>query len=210
MTALNMATSKALGALLTASWFLAPSAARADIDWYYTSPLVINETITDLGTGEYRYAYSFANTDTSPIWHFGVYLTHVAYPELFHYPAPGSTPFAAHEAWDGPAYVQMDGPVSPAYDARNMAPSIAALVGTHTEPMVDPVEAIQLGEMATGFSFVSPIYDPDPKYYFYETIASGHTQTNGTGKVAAVGLTPEPATLSLLALGGLALLRRRK
>jgi hypothetical protein len=63
---------------------------------------------------------------------------------------------------------------------------------------------------------LSDTYDPSSKYYYYETIASGWTQTNGSGDVAAVGLTtavPEPSTLALLivgAAGGLAVAWRKK
>jgi hypothetical protein len=148
--------------------------------------------------------------DTSPIRQFSVYLTHAPSLETLLYPAPGATFFDGHEDWQPPAYVRVPGPLIAEYDARNIDPSIAALVGTHTEPQVDAVHAIQVGETAAGFSFVSPIYDPSPKHYCYDTIASGEPLTNGTGKVAAVGLTPEPTSLLLLALGGLALVRPRR
>ncbi len=78
-------------------------------------------------------------------------------------------------------------------------------------PWEDPSTSIQLSEAASGFSYIASTYDSSPKYYWYETLASGYVKTNGTGKVAAVGLTiPEPGTLSVAILGGLGLIRRRR
>lgn len=172
------------------------------IDWYYWSPLTVVENITDIGGGSYRYEYSFVNVDTSPIWEFVVNTTFVA--------RPGNK-FTGHLSWGGPVWYLVT-KVYPEYDTRNLDPDIIGLIGTYTKPWwPDPVTAVQINEAASGFSFTASIYDPSPKYYFYETIASGWTQTNGTGKVAAVGLTiPEPGTVLLVGLGGLGLTRRRR
>ena len=172
------------------------------VDWYYWSPLTVVENITDLG-GAYRYDYSFVNVDTSPICEFAVNTTFFAQPE---------NKFTGHLSWASPVWCLVTG-VYPEYDTRNLDSAIVGFIGTYTEPWEnpDPVTAIQVNEAASGFSFTASVYDTSPKYYFYETIASGYTQTNGTGKVAAVGLTiPEPGTVLLVGLGGLAVLKKRR
>jgi hypothetical protein len=173
------------------------------ISWDHWSPLTVNETITVLGGSLYRYEYSFVNVDSSPIWTFGVDTTFVTQG------SDGGTLFTGHSSWGGPYISSMDD-VFPQYDARNLNSAIVGLTNTWTKPFVDDRSAIQVGEHASGFSFIASTYDPSPKYYFYETIASGYTQTNGTGMVAAVGLTPEPATIVLFGLGSTVLLRKRK
>jgi hypothetical protein len=169
------------------------------VHWDHWSLLTVTETITNIGNGQYRYAYSFVNVETSPIWDFVVFIPFVP-----------STPvaFNGHTSW-----FRASDPIRgvyPEYDGRNLNPAIIQLLGTCTAPLMDPGTAIQVGESASGFSFVAPAYDPSPKYYCYETILSGYTQSNGTGNVAAVGLTPEPASLSLLALAGMAMIWRRR
>ena len=165
--------------------------AKADINWNYPSPLTVVETITDMG-GYYKYEYSLVNVDTSPIWFFGLCTTFRV----------GNTPteFSDLPGWHEPRWTAYNG-VHLEYSGRNLDPQIAGQIMTFTESAADSAAAIQVGEAATGFSFTDTTYDPFPKYYFYETIASGYTQTNGTGNVAAVGLTvpvPEPSTLTLL------------
>ena len=176
---------------------------NAAIDWYYDSPLTVNETITDIGGGEYRYEYSFENVDTSPIWSFGVYTT---------FSTSGENTFTGHPTWKGP-WNRSVGDVFPEYDARNLDPDILYSNYSGYEAFMygNPSDAIIQGELATGFCFVSSIFNPSPKYYQYETIASGWTQTNGTGKVAAVGTTiPEPITLLFFGAGAVAILKRRQ
>lgn len=168
------------------------------IDWYYLSPLNVIETITDIGGGSYLYEFSFMNVDTSPIWSFGVYTT---------FDVQNVTTFAKHSSW-GVSSLEITS-VLPEYDARNLDADIIRDTHTWTKPWEDPITSIQISESASEFSFTASLYDPSPKYYQYETLASGYTQTNSTGKVAAVGLTiPEPATILLLGVGGLALLRK--
>jgi hypothetical protein len=174
------------------------SLASAEVIWDHWSPLTVHEEITNLGSGQYKYTYSFVNEDTSPIWSFGVCSNVIT---------TGNGNFTDHSSWLlSTASIEF---YSPEYDARNLDPDIQFLAITLSQPFVNQSTAIQIGEHASGFYFTAFGYDPSPKYYFYETIASGYILTNGTGKVAVVGLTPEPATILLLAFGGL-FLRRRK
>jgi len=170
------------------------------VECYYPSPLTVVETITDIGGGSYKYGYSFVNVDGSGIWGFGIWTT---------FEISDPTNFTQCPAWLSLSYpVDMS---APEYDGRNLDPEIIYHADTWTEPMVDAATAIPSRSVVSGFSFTSAHYDPSPKWYNYETIASGWAMMNGTGKLAAVGLTvPEPATFFLLGLGGTALLRRRR
>ena len=175
------------------------SSALSAVSWDHWSPLTVHEEITYLGGYQYNYEYSFVNEDTSPIWSFGICSNLL--------PLAAPSDFTGHSSWL--ATVSPSGNFSPQYDARNLDPDNQFLAIAWSQPFISQSTAIQIGEHASGFSFTAFGYDPSPKYYFYETISSGYILTNGTGKVAAVGLTPEPATLFLLTLGGL-VLRKRK
>ncbi len=183
--------------------FVIAGVCNADIDWYYDSPLTVVEEITDIGGGNYRYEYSFENVDTSPIWSFGVYTKFLT---------TGENTFTGHSTWVGP-YSGLITNIYPEYDARNLDPGIlySNYSGYEDGMYGDPSDGIDIGESASGFSFVSDVFDLIPKYYMYETIESGYTQTNGTGKVAAVGTTvPEPLTLFFFGAGVLILFKRNK
>ncbi len=183
--------------------FVTTGICNAAIDWYYDSPLTVLEEITDIGGGDYRYKYSFENVDTSPIWSFGVYTTFLT---------NGENTFIGHPTWAGPSSGSMT-QVYTEYDARNLDPDIAFIVGTSYEAGMygDPSDGIAVNELASGFSFISSIFDSTPKYYKYETIDSGWTQSNGTGKVAAVGTTvPEPLTVLFFGAGAIAILKHKR
>lgn len=187
---------------------LAPSILRfgeeasleSGIEYLYESPLTVMETITDIGGGSYRYEYSFSNTDTSPIWHFLVYTDF--------YPVEGTVGnFGEYPSWNNNLGTITH--ARPEYDARNLDPDISHVVSTYPETWADFDSGIEPGQAVSGFSFESGILDYSPKYYAYETLASGYADENG-GLVAAVGQTvPEPTTLLLLGLGGLLLRKRR-
>ena len=149
----------------------------------YPSPLTVIEIITDIGGGSYRYEYAFVNTDASPIWHLSVDTTFVT---------AGAAQFTGHSLWG--AATNPIGIVLPQFDSRNLNPDIIHTAYTYTWPWVDAVKAIQIGEVVSGFSFTATTYDPSPKLYVYETIASGYAWNNGTGQVAAVGQTVAEVT----------------
>ncbi len=172
--------------------------ANAAIEWNYWSRLKVFETILDIGNGNYKYEYSFTNEDDSLIWGFAVYTNFFTQAE---------TTFISHSEWRYGTNLIIN--TAPEYDARNLDSSITMFTGTSC--ILAPGHEVQNGEFVQGFSFTAPIYNPAPKYYFYETTASGYTQTNGTGRVAAVGTTiPEPAMILFLAFGGLLLRTHKK
>lgn len=187
-----------IGAMILLVVLSLPSLANATIVWDHWFPLTVMESITDIGNGDYQYKYSLVNVDTSPIWGFAIYTNFVTQAE---------STFAEYPFWGYGTDLIDD--ADPEYDARNLYTNIVMFTGTSC--FIGPGPEIQVGETASGFSFIASTYDPSPKYYFYETIELGYTQTNGTGNVAAVGLTvPEPGTIALLGLGALLLRRRRK
>jgi hypothetical protein len=178
------------------------ASAQATIEWNYDSPLTVYETVTDLGMGYNKYEYSFTNTDTSPIWRFGVFTT---------FPTTGQSTFSGYGAWLGPYSISVND-TYPEYNGKNLDSEIIGFTVSDYEVgrvgIAGP--AIQVGETAYGFSFIGE-YDfrSTNRYYFYETIESGYTQTNGTGNVAAVGMTvPEPCTILLLTCGCVILRKR--
>lgn len=175
------------------------------VKYLYQSPLTVVEKVTDIGGGSYKYEYSFTNVDTSDIWGFGVWTTFVISD------MPVITTFTECPTWGAVSYPVDDS--VPEYDPRNLDPAIVYHADTWTEPFFEPfapINCIPVNQAVSGFSFTSNHYDPSPKYYNYETIASGYALTNG-GYLAAVGQTvPEPGTILLLGFSGLALLKKRR
>jgi hypothetical protein len=165
------------------------------LHWDHVAPFTVQETIEPLTGESYKYSYSFKNTDTSEIWLFAVCSSFIT---------SDATKFTGHSDWHSPVWRFADS-VYPEYDATYLDPSIVGFTGLYSNDWpATPSMAIQVGEKVTGFSFIAPWYDPSAKIFFYETLASGYTQQNATGAVAAVGQTvfvPEPATVALLACG---------
>lgn len=189
--------------LATFILFLKAPPASAAVQYMYESPLTVIETITDIGGNSYKYEYSFTNVDTSPIWTFGIYTT-------FTPDAGSASTFTMdnHAMWF--SAVQAVDNMLPEYDARNFDPEVDYTVFTENPigwPF--PTEGIPSGQAVSGFSFTSNQFDSSPKYYVYETHASGAVTANG-GFMAAVGQTiPEPATLLLLGMGALVVRMKR-
>ncbi len=186
--------------LVAGTLFVKTPVVSAVVEYMYASPVTVIETITDIGGGSYEYEYSFTNVDTSPIWDFVVYTTFT--------PTDSSvSSFAEYPDWLSDIKAITD--ILPEYDARNLDPDISHLVGTFPQSWENFDSGIQPGQTVSGFSFTSNHYDLSPKYYGYETFASGWAHENG-GMVAAAGQTvPEPSTLLLIGMGGLMLRKRR-
>ena len=82
--------------------------------WLYDSPLCVEETITDVGSGMYEYSYAFVNVDTAHIWHFGVWSNFAA--------VTTSATWDTHPQW---SHATLDvGAAAPPYDGRNLDPGI--------------------------------------------------------------------------------------
>ena len=146
------------------------------IQWLYWSPLCVEEVITPV-SGNYRYSYGFENVDTAHLWHFVVCAPFGA--------LQTPTPFAEHPLWMA-GYIHLND-VHEAYDIRNLDPSLQFAMNTWGPDWPNTTDPISPGDTVTGFSFIAPVHDDGPKYYFYETIESGWARE--TGYVAAVGQT---------------------
>ena len=174
---------------------------NAGLTWEYTSPLNVVETITDIGGGNYRYEYSFTNVDTSTIWDFHLYTTFNVQLE---------NTFSGYEKWE--KWFITVAQYGDTYDPRVLDDDIIGGVSTAYEYWLwGETFGIQPNNIAEGFTYLSNIYDPSPKYYAYTTI-----ETNGPGpylqdKMSAVGTTvPEPCSCFLLLAGSMVLSRKRR
>ncbi len=139
------------------------------------SVLNVVETVTDLGGGVYKYSYAFTNTETSSIWHFGVWTNFSA----------GTTTQTTFS--EMPTTWNADGhPITDAgdYDARNIDPNITWLSHTWDNPWPSSPNPIAIGASVSGFSYHTNVLDTSPKYYYYEIYGS---YLSG-GCVTAVGL----------------------
>jgi len=145
----------------------------------------------DLGGGRWQYDYEVVNISlTSPIEEFTIWFDYGAYDNLLI-----KTPDPPAGDWD--EIVLQPEPLltdDGAYDAKALGAGIKA----------DPLDNTVSG-FAVSFNWLGDALVPGPQFYqiidpeTFETIDSGMTK-----------LIPEPATLLLLGLGGLALLRKRR
>jgi len=146
----------------------------------------------ELAGGRWQYNYEVANISlTVPIEEFTIWFEYGLYENLS-VETPGAPP-----GWDQvvcqPEPVLLD---DGAYDAK------ANLENPGIPPADDPV---RVAGFAVSFNWLGDALIPGPQFYqiidpeTFETIDSGMTK-----------LIPEPATLLLLGLGGLALLRKRR
>ena len=148
------------------------------VSYDHWSVLNVVETITDLGDGTWQYSYEFTNTDTSDIWHFGVWLHSTILPG-------SSTLFSQTPTWSTDDGVPIDS-IGSAYDARNLDPDIVLGKNTWAPGWQYTTDPIPVGTYVSSYSFIANVHDPSPKYYFYEFVDSYAAET---GYVTAVGLT---------------------
>jgi len=151
-----------------------PQGSGHSVSYDHWSLLTVVETITDLGAGTWRYSYEFTNTETSAMWHFGIWTRFVT---------TSATPFSLPD-WDAHLYDIWG--VYSAYDARNLDPLIIWLSATEGHPWVTPSNPLPVGAIAE-FSFEANVFDSSPKYYYYEFV--GTYAGPPDLPVTAVGLT---------------------
>jgi hypothetical protein len=99
---------------------------------------------------------------------------------------------------------------SKAYEARYNGPAVvwARLVDPVTCGVDDSMTGSERRPSGTGRQAVpAPVSSVESEFYF---TLSAKDQASGTSRFDITGVVPEPATLSLLALGALALIRRRR
>lgn len=152
------------------------------VQWLYDSPLTAVEEITPIAGGLYEYHYKFENSDSN---HIKMFTLHTS----FGITGPANT-WSTAALWNVGWGCDMD-LVLPPYDARNLDPAITCYVTTWYGDwrVIPPAEDVIVpGASVAGLSFVSSVYDPAPKYYYYETVESGRADEEPFF-VAAVGLT---------------------
>jgi len=99
---------------------------------------------------------------------------------------------------------------SKAYEARYNGPAVvwARLVDPVTCGVDDSTTGSERRPSGTGRQAVAaPVSSIESEFYF---TLSAKDQASGTSRFDISGVVPEPATLSLLALGAMALIRRRR
>jgi len=143
----------------------------------------------DLGAGRWQYDYEVVNISlTSPIEEFTIWFGYGAYDNLVIETADPLASDWSEVVWQPEPVVLDDG----GYDAKALGAGIKA----------DPLDNTVSG-FAVSFDWLG-LGEPGPQ--FYEIIDSEFvTVDSGMTK-----LIPEPATLLLLGLGALALLRKRR
>jgi hypothetical protein len=160
----------------------ADSVGPRNVVYDHWSLLNVKETITDLGGGTWKYSYEFTNTDVDGIWHFGVWS---------HFGTSFPTIFVEKGDWYASGLSIEE--VIPPYDARNLDPDIVWVTSTWGPNWPYSTNPIVVGEHVSGFSFTANVYDPSPKYYFYELQGS---YAGESGIISAVGLTGEPGSIN--------------
>jgi hypothetical protein len=161
----------------------------------YDSPLTVYQTIAPAGS-DWRYTFTFTNTDTLPIWLFVVYTDGSQI-------GGAQTPLSVlgrPAAWNAASNGSLSD-VAPAYDPRNIVPSITTVAHTWTSDGPDGADALRPGETGTSFSLVASWYDEAPKFYAYD---AGSNWAAVRGQANAYGWTGAAPGLPAFALVGAA------
>jgi hypothetical protein len=192
-----------LGLAISAAWgddaYLGEHTGDALI-FDHASTIVLHESIVQVGLGQYRYSFGFTNSENVSISELRIYTR---------YQASSASPFSK-QGW-----VAVCTPLSnvfPAFDASNIDPTLAYLVGTYGPGTnFNSTNPLAVGDSVSGFSFTASVYDATPLLYAY--CAQGNYPPN-TGHSTAAGYTvvPEPCSLLILlsGIGGLGGLMWRK